>query len=146
MELKLTEKRQQPRVSFKPDKPLTAQVLLVQEDIAQEDSTPIKVNIINISEAGLCFRFSEKEHTPVKKGVHLILLKIEGEALLQKINDVDMTVLWSTYIKALNSELNGCRFLNLLPDYQIQLRQFIHNLMESKLQSNLKSDPKSDKT
>ncbi len=138
MRLKVTEKRQQPRISFKPDKPLTAQVLF-----DQKDSTPIKINIINISEAGLCFHFSEKEHAPqafvetasfIKKGIHLILLKIEGEALLQDINDVDMVVLWSAYMESLKNELNGCQFINLPPDYQNQLREFIHNLMVSKLE------------
>ena len=69
----------------------------------------------------------------------LILVKIEGEALLQDINDVDMVVQWSTYLQAIKHELNGCQFLNILPDYQNQLRKFIHNLMESKLQSALKS-------
>jgi len=139
MKLDLTEKRQQPRISFKPEKPLTAQVLLTQQD-----STPIKVNIVNISEAGLCFYFAKKENASqalaetasfITKGVHLILLKIEGEALLQDINDVDMTVLWSASMETLNSELHGCRFLNLLSDHQIKLREFIHNLMEAKLKS-----------
>ena len=130
MELKVTEKRRQPRVSFKPDKPLTAQVLF-----AQEHNTPLNVNIVNISEAGLCFYFSEKEHPPVKKGIHLILLKIEGEPLLQKINDVDIVVKWSAYMDALKHELNGCLFLNMEPEYRIQLREFIHKLMESILQS-----------
>ncbi len=131
MRLKTTEKRQQPRVSFKPDKQLTAQMR-----IARKANTPIKVNIANISELGLCFYFSEKEYAPIKKGTHLILLKIEGEALLQDINDVDMVVQWSTYMGALNYELNGCRFLNLVPDYQFQLGEFIHNLLGSKLRSD----------
>ena len=139
MDLKISEKRQKPRISFKPDKPLTAQVLF-----DQKDSTPMKVNIINISEAGLCFYFAKKENASqalaetasfITKGVHLILLKIEGEALLQDINDVDMTVLWSASMETLNSELHGCRFLNLLSDHQIKLREFIHNLMASKFKS-----------
>ena len=131
MRLKVDEKRKQPRVSFKPDKQLTAQV-----QFAQGNRTPIKANIVNISEAGLCFYLFEKEHPPIKKGTHLILLKIEGEALFQDINDVDMVVQWSTYMEALKYELKGCRFLNMLPDYRIQLHEFIHNLMESKLRSD----------
>jgi len=131
MRLKKTEKRQQPRVSFKPNKQLTAQL-----QFAQEDSTPIKAYIVNISEAGLCFYLFEKEHPPIKKGIHLILLTIEGEALLQDINDVDMVVQWSTYMEALKYELNGCQFLNMLPEHRSQLREFIHNLMESKLRSD----------
>ena len=131
MRLKTTEKRQQPRVSFKPNKQLSAQV-----QFAQEDSTPIKAYIVNISETGLCFYLFEKEHPPIKKGTHLILLKIEGEALLQDINDVDMVVQWSTYMEALKYELNGCQFLNMLPDYRSQLREFIHNLVESKIRSD----------
>ncbi len=138
MDLKISEKRQKPRISFKPDKLLTAQILC-----DPKDSTPIKVNIVNISEAGLCFHFSDQEHIPqaftetssfTKKGIHLILLKIEGEALLQDINDVDMVVLWSAYMESLKNELNGCQFINLPPDYQNQLREFIHNLMVSKLE------------
>ncbi len=128
MRLKVTEQRKQPRVYFKPDKQLTAQVLF-----HQEHSAPIKINLVNICESGLCFLLSEKAHAPITEGSHLILLKIEGEALLQDINDVDMVVRWSAYMEELKYKLNGCQFVNLLPDYQIQLREFIHNLIDAKL-------------
>ncbi len=119
-----TERRQQPRIYYKPDKPLKARVRIVHLGDA-----PVSVNIINISEAGLCFHFDPKSSLMLKTGVHLILLKIENEPLLRNITDVDMVLQWSTYIKALNCDLNGCCFLNMIPEQHKQLHDFIHQTL-----------------
>jgi len=128
MQLSKTERRIFPRINFKPDKPLNAEILVVRKG-----DTPVKVHIVNISQAGLCFYFAKKDHAVIKEGIHLVLLKIEGESLLNEIKDVDMVVQWSTHVQALNYELNGCRFLNMLPDYRIQMAEFIDYLIESKI-------------
>lgn len=121
-----TERRQEPRIYYKPDKPLKARVRIVHLGDA-----PRSVNIINISEAGLCFHFAQKTSETLQTGVHLILSKIENEPFLQDITDVDMVLQWSTYIDTLSCDLHGCCFLNMIPEQHKQLHAFIHQTLDA---------------
>ena len=89
------------------------------------NKTPFMVNVMNISQSGLCFLMPQGSDDKINEGDPLVFEKIDDVQILKPIRNVDMIVRWSFREKEFDHQVYGCEFLNMRSSYSIYLRTFI---------------------